>query len=107
MILNTMNNDSQTLRWDISKGNPEDNLDFIKQVEMDLSNESVEERQGNQRIKHSLSWIATVDLDGTVVSLHDQSIARAVDKMQAFPPHLLDEQCENWEISCRTIRLGT
>ena len=31
----------QTLRWDISKGNPEDNLDFIKQVEMDLSNESV------------------------------------------------------------------
>ena len=62
-----MNNDSQTLRIDISKGNPEDNLDFIKQVEMSLSNESVEERQGNRRIKHLLSWIATVDLDGTVI----------------------------------------
>ena len=45
-----MNNDSQTLRIDLSKGNPEDNLDFIKQVDMDLSNESVEERRGNRRI---------------------------------------------------------
>ena len=50
-----MNNDSQTLRWDISKGNPEDNLAFIKQVEMDLSNESVEERRENRKIKHLLS----------------------------------------------------
>ena len=84
-----MNNDSQTLRWDILKGNPEDNLDFIKQVVMDLSNESVEERRGNRRIKHSLSWIAKVDLDGTVVSLHDHPTA--VEKMQAFPQHSLDE----------------
>ena len=59
-----MNNDSKTLRWDISKGNPEDNLAFIKQVEMDLSNESVEERRRYRRIKHSLSCIATVGLDG-------------------------------------------
>ena len=75
----------------MSMGNPEVNLDFIKQVGMDLSNESVEERRGNRRTKHSLSWIATVGLAGTVVSLHDQSIARAVEKMQAFPPHLLAE----------------
>ena len=34
-----MKSDSQTLKWDISKGSPEDNLSFIKQVEMDLSNE--------------------------------------------------------------------
>ena len=48
-----MNNDSQTLRWDISKGNPEVSQSrlhqasgdgLVQQVEMDLSNESVEER---------------------------------------------------------------
>ena len=54
-ILSTMNSDSQTLKWDISKGSPEDNLSFIKQVEMDLSNESVEDRRNGNRIKYRIS----------------------------------------------------
>ena len=52
--------DEQTLKWDISKDSPEDNLSFIKQVEMDLSNESVEDRRNGNRIKNRISWIATL-----------------------------------------------
>ena len=55
-----MNSDPQTLKWDISKGSPEDNLSFIKQVEMDLSNESMEDSRNANRIKHRISWIATL-----------------------------------------------
>ena len=55
-----MNSISQTLKWEISKGSPEDNLSFIKQVDMDLSNESVEDRRNGNHIKHRMSWIATL-----------------------------------------------
>ena len=57
-----MNSDSQTLKWDIQvlKGYPEDNLCFIKQVAMDLSNESVEDSKNGNRITYSLSWIASL-----------------------------------------------
>ena len=55
-----MNNDSQTLKWDTLKGNPEDNICLQKQVFMDISNSSVEDRTGGVRNKHSLSWITTI-----------------------------------------------
>ena len=43
-----------------SKGNPEHNLGFIKQVEMDLSNEPVEDRRNGYSIEHQIPWIATL-----------------------------------------------
>ena len=55
-----MNSYSQTLKWDISTGSPEDNLSFIKQVELDLSNESAEDRRNGNHIKLQISWIATL-----------------------------------------------
>ena len=51
-----MNSDSQTLKWDISKGSSEDKLSFIKQVEMDLSNELAEDCRNGNRFKHRISW---------------------------------------------------
>ena len=155
-ILSTMKSDSHTLKWDISKGSPEDNLSFIKQVEMDLSNESVEDRRNGNRIKNRISWNATLSkfawipdqgscqglhgmtrgrstncckmqyllysvstfqyeardlrhdmvqatmppwedvlvslgLDGTIVTIYDPNISRAVESMRACPPRLMHE----------------
>ena len=53
-ILSKMNSDSQTLKWDISKGSL-DNLSFNKQMEMDLSNESVEDHRNGNCIKYLIS----------------------------------------------------
>ena len=95
-ILNTMNNDSQTLRRTFRRAIQKTISTSSSQwptlaVGMDLSNESVDWRRGSRRIKHLLSWIATVGLHGKVVSPHDQSMSRAMEKMQAFPQHFLDE----------------
>ena len=85
-----MNNDLQTLRWTcrwaIQKSilTSSSKWGWIYPTNQWKNDEETEE-------PNIRSWIATVGLAGTVVSLHDQSIARAVEKMQAFPPHLLGE----------------
>ena len=55
-----MISDSQLLKQDLSKGNQEDNLSFTKQVEVDLTNESVEDRNNGNHTKHYISWIFTL-----------------------------------------------
>ena len=55
-----MNSDPQTLKWDISKRNPEVNLSYIKQVDMDLANEPVEDRMNGNSTKYNISCISTL-----------------------------------------------
>ena len=92
-----MNSDSQTLKFDISNGSPEDNLGFIKQVEMDLSNESVEDRGNGNRIKHRISWIATLSKFTWIPESPDQGSCQSLHGVYRYDTWRIDELLHNAE----------
>ena len=94
-----MNSDSQTL-----KGSPEDNLSFIKQVEMDLSIESVEDRRNGNRTKHRISWMATLS---KFTWIQDQGSCQSLHGVYRYDTWQIDELLHNADSLVSTFQYET
>ena len=90
-----MKSDPQTSKRDISKCCPEDNLSFIKQVEMDLSNESVEDRRNGNRIEYDVSRIATRP---KITWIQDQESCARASGVSCYDTWQIDELLYNTDI---------
>ena len=99
-----MNSDSQTLKRDISKGSLQNNLSFIKQLDMDLSKESLEDPRNGNCINHQISWIATLS---KFTWIPDPGSYQSLHGIYRYDTWQIDELLHNAESLVSTFQYET